>query len=89
MHRALDSGPFRVRIEAGKSWVAPAGFLAKELERRESIYVLGTAIPNRKAIGGSAVACDKKELRPRDSWVICDSTLGLIEEAMEFAAGRI
>jgi len=27
--------------------------------------------------------------RPRDSWVICDSALGLIEEAVEFAAGRI
>ena len=27
--------------------------------------------------------------RPRDSWVICGSALGLIEEAVEFAAGRI
>src|SRR5271165_2556280 len=26
---------------------------------------------------------------PRDSWVICGSALGLIEEAVEFAAGRI
>ena len=27
--------------------------------------------------------------RPRDSWVICGSALGLIEKAVEFAAGRI
>src|SRR5271169_1555657 len=27
--------------------------------------------------------------RPRDSWVIWGSALGLIEEAVEFAAGRI
>ena len=26
---------------------------------------------------------------PRDSWVICGSALGLVEKAMEFAAGRI
>ena len=29
------------------------------------------------------------EARPRDSWVICGLALGLIEEAVEFAAGRI
>src|SRR5215469_710504 len=27
--------------------------------------------------------------RPKDSWVICGSALGLIEKAVEFAAGRI
>src|SRR5215472_9837154 len=27
--------------------------------------------------------------RPKDSWVICSSALGLIEKAVEFAAGRI
>src|SRR5271157_3223137 len=27
--------------------------------------------------------------RPRDSWVICDLTLRLSEEAVKFAAGRI
>ena len=31
----------------------------------------------------------KIEARPRDSWVICGLALGLIEEAVEFAAGRI
>ena len=31
----------------------------------------------------------KMEPRPRDSWVICGLALGLIEEAVEFAAGRI
>jgi hypothetical protein len=31
----------------------------------------------------------KKKARPRDSWVICGSALGLIEKAVEFAAGRI
>ena len=30
-----------------------------------------------------------KIARPRDSWVICGLALGLIEEAVEFAAGRI
>src|SRR6516162_4985854 len=29
------------------------------------------------------------QARPRDSWVICGSALGLIEKAVEFAAGRI
>ena len=31
----------------------------------------------------------RKLPRPRDSWVICGLALGLIEEAVEFAAGRI
>src|SRR5271167_3374157 len=31
----------------------------------------------------------QKGPRPGDSWAICDSGLGLIEEAVKFAAGRI
>ena len=31
----------------------------------------------------------QKSPRPGDSWAICDSGLGLVEEAVKFAAGRI
>jgi hypothetical protein len=45
---AQEVGPFRVRIEAGQTWVAPARIFWKDFEKRESIYVLWTAIPNPK-----------------------------------------
>jgi hypothetical protein len=32
---------------------------------------------------------EEKKPRPKDSWVFWGSALGLIEEAVEFAAGRI
>jgi hypothetical protein len=48
MHRGPEVGPFRVRIEAGQMWVAPARIFWKDFERRESMYVLWTAIPNPK-----------------------------------------
>ena len=43
-------------------WVAPARIFWKDFERRESIYVLWTAIPNAKtsAVGTHWHACGTK-----------------------------
>jgi len=45
-------------------WVAPARISGEDFDRRESVYVLWTAIPNPKTSGwGRALACprDKKQ----------------------------
>ena len=66
MHRGPEVGPYRVRIEAGQMWVAPARIFWEDFERRESIYVLwtcGLQYRMLRRVGGDARACpcDKKQ----------------------------
>ena len=44
-------------------WVAPAKDFCEDFERRESIYVLWTAIPTAKTIGWGAVAYTSSQER--------------------------
>jgi len=63
MHRGPRSGPFRVRIEAGQMWVAPASISAKTLRDANQFMFCGLRYRILRRVGGDALACprDKKQ----------------------------
>src|SRR6516225_6910400 len=63
MHRGPRSGPFRVRIEAGQMWVAPARISAKTLRDANQFMFCGLRYRILRRVDGDALACprDKRQ----------------------------
>src|SRR5262250_1197305 len=62
MHRGPRSGPFRVRIEAGQMWVAPARISAKTLRDANQFMLCGLRYRILRRVGrGRALACPRNK----------------------------
>ena len=63
MHRGPEVAPFRVRIEAGQMWVAPARISGKTLRDANQFMFCGLRYRILRRVGGDALACprDKRQ----------------------------
>ena len=61
MHRGPRSGPFRVRIEAGQMWVAPASIFWKDFREANQFMFRGLRYRILRRVGGDALACPRDE----------------------------